>query len=63
MWFVCLMTLAALVIPLGLILAPYLGYYIPAFDAGGFDRRHDAPPVDQRRRELLGAGKTDRQRP
>ncbi|EEC13166.1 hypothetical protein IscW_ISCW020281 [Ixodes scapularis] len=34
MWFVCLMTLAALVIPLGLILAPYLGYYIPAFDAG-----------------------------
>ncbi|CAN8027692.1 unnamed protein product [Ixodes persulcatus] len=35
MWFVCLMTLAALVIPLGLILAPYLGYYIPPFDAGG----------------------------
>ncbi|KAG0425529.1 hypothetical protein HPB47_027301 [Ixodes persulcatus] len=35
MWFVCLMTLAALIIPLGLILAPYLGYYIPAFDAGG----------------------------
>ncbi|KAG0430318.1 hypothetical protein HPB47_022807 [Ixodes persulcatus] len=35
MWFVCLMTLAALVIPLGLILAPYLGYYIPVFDAGG----------------------------
>ncbi|CAN7997042.1 unnamed protein product, partial [Ixodes hexagonus] len=29
MWFVCLMTLAALVIPAGLVLAPYLGYYFP----------------------------------
>ncbi|CAN8004522.1 unnamed protein product, partial [Ixodes hexagonus] len=35
MWFVCLMTLGALVIPVGLVLAPYLGYYIPTVVIGG----------------------------